>query len=157
MLLFGVILDRRFFANSGLLCCWGSTLRYRNPLLSSTYQVYSRSFNENKMVGCRYNSCLFPLHSGTCYFEDDFGWALFLAIQAVFVVGGPLWDVCRHPLLSSNKFTQGHLMKLKSLVANITAVGSPYIAERASFGVILVARCFDQFRPSLLSGSQFVM
>ena len=51
--------------------------------------------------------------------------------------------------MSSNKFTQGHLMKLKWLVADITAVGSPYIAERAISAVILVGRCFGQFRPCL--------
>ena len=31
--------------------------------------------------------------SGTCYFEGDFGWALFWPIQRVFVVAEPLCSV----------------------------------------------------------------
>ena len=31
--------------------------------------------------------------SGTCYFGDDFGWALFWPIQPVFVAGEPLCGV----------------------------------------------------------------
>ena len=69
--------------------------------------------------------------------------------------GATLW--CRNPLLSSNIITQSHLMKIKSLLTDITAVGFPEIAERAILGVILAWRCFGQFRPSLWSGSHFVM
>ena len=54
-------------------------------------------------------------------------------------------------------FTEGHLMKIEWLVANVTAVRSPDIAERAILEVILVRRCFGQFRPHLWSGSDFVM
>ena len=64
---------------------------------------------------------------------------------------------CRTPLLSSNKFTQGHSMKIKWLVADVTAVGSPDRAEHAILGVILVGRCFGQFRLDFWSGSHFVM
>ena len=64
---------------------------------------------------------------------------------------------CRTPLLSRNNFTQGHLMKIKWLVTNVTAVGSPGRAERAILRVILAGRCFGQFRPYLWSGSHIVM
>ena len=60
-----------------------------------------------------------------CYFGNDFGWVLFLPIQAVFVAGEP----------HSNKFIQGHLMKIKLLVtADVTAVGSPDREERVILG-----------------------
>ena len=49
--------------------------------------------------------------------------------------GATLW--WRNPLLSPNKFTQGHLMKIEWLVANVTAVGSPDRAKRAILEVIL--------------------
>ena len=45
--------------------------------------------------------------------------------------------------MSSNNFTQGHLVKRKWLVANVTAVGSlDRLSERAIFGLILVGRDF---------------
>ena len=57
-------------------------------------------------------------------------------IEAVFVVGEPLCDI-RTPSLSPNKFTQGQqLMKLKWLVANVTAVRSPDRTEHAIQEVI---------------------
>ena len=37
-------------------------------------------------------------------------------------------------------------MKIEWLIANVTAVGSPDIAEGAILGVILSGRCFGQFR-----------
>ena len=49
----------------------------------------------------------------------------FWPIQASFVVVTPLCDVGT----SSNKLTQGNLMKIEWLVANITAVGSPDICS----------------------------
>ena len=42
--------------------------------------------------------------------------------------------------MSSNNFIQGHSMKIKWLVADITAVGSPDRAERTILGVILAVR-----------------
>ena len=39
--------------------------------------------------------------------------------------------------MSSNNFTKGHFMKIKRLVADVTAVGSPERAERAILGVLL--------------------
>ena len=61
------------------------------------------------------------------------------------MVGGTtLW--CRNPLLSSNNFDQGHLMKMKLLITNVTAIGSPGRAEFAVFGVILAGCVVDQFR-----------
>ena len=50
---------------------------------------------------------------------------------------------CRKPLLSSNKFTQGHSMKLKRLVADVTAVRFPDRAQHAIIWVILARRFFD--------------
>ena len=44
--------------------------------------------------------------------------------------------------MSPNKFIQGHLMKIKWLVADVTAVRSPDIAERAIFGQILAGALF---------------
>ena len=78
-----------------------------------------------------------------------------------------LW--CRDPLLSSNSFTQGHLMKLMSpndfplghsmniewLVIDVTAVGSPGKGEGAIYGVILAGRVFGQSRLFLWLGSHF--
>ena len=46
-------------------------------------------------------------------------------------------------------------MKIEWLVSYVTAVGSPYIAERAILGVILAERCFGQFRLYLWSESYF--
>ena len=43
-------------------------------------------------------------------------------------------------------FTHGHLMKIKWLVANVTAARAPDRAERAILGVILAEQLFDQFR-----------
>ena len=40
-------------------------------------------------------------------------------------------------------------MKLELLVADVTAVGSPDIAERDILEVLLAGRCFGQFRPYL--------
>ena len=48
-------------------------------------------------------------------------------------------------------------MKIKWLIADVTAVRSPDRAERAILGVILAGHCFAQFRLYLLSGSHFVM
>ena len=41
--------------------------------------------------------------------------------------------------MSPNNFTQDHLVKIKWLVTNVTAVGSPDSAERAILGVVLAA------------------
>ena len=57
------------------------------------------------------------------------------------MVGEPLYGV-RTPLLSSNNFTQGHLVKIEWLISNVMAVGSPDIAERAILGLIFAGRCF---------------
>ena len=61
-----------------------------------------------------------------------------------------------NPVLSPNNLTQGHLMKIEWLVANVAAVGSPDRVERSILGVILAGRFFDQFRPYLQAGSHFV-
>ena len=47
-------------------------------------------------------------------------------------------------------------MKIKRLVADVAAVGSPDRAERAILGEILTGRCFGQFRSYLWLGSHFV-
>ena len=77
----------------------------------------------------------FPDRAEHAFFGSDFGWAIYWPIQAIFVVREPLCD--QEPPLEPNKFTQGHLMKIKWLAADITAVGSPDIAERAILRVIL--------------------
>ena len=70
--------------------------------------------------------------------------------------GSLLW--CRNPILSSNYFTYGHLMKIEWLVTNITAVEPPGRAKRAILGVISAGRIFGQFRTHLwLLLSHFVM
>ena len=48
-------------------------------------------------------------------------------------------------------------MKIKWLVTDVTAVGSPDRAERTIFGVILAGRFVGQFRPYLWAGSHFEM
>ena len=65
---------------------------------------------------------------------------MFLAFQAVIVVGEPLCDVGT-PFLSSNNFTQGHLLKTEWLISDVMAVGSPDRTKRAILGMIF-ARCF---------------
>ena len=42
---------------------------------------------------------------------------------------------CRNPLLSADNFTQGPLMKMKWLVTDAPAIGTPGRAERAVLGV----------------------
>ena len=82
-------------------------------------------------------------------------WRVFGQSRLFCCRGGPLW--CRNPLLSSNNFTQGHLMKMEWLVTDVTAVRSPGKAEHVIFGVILAGRVFGQFRTYLRSESHFVM
>ena len=89
-------------------------------------------------------------------FSRWFWLSVFWPTQAVFGKGEPLCDE-ENPLLGSNKFTEGHLMKIKWLVADRTAVASPFIAERAILGVILAERRFCQFRLYFWSGSPFAM
>ena len=48
-------------------------------------------------------------------------------------------------------------MKIKWLVANVTAVRSPDRAERAILEVVLAEGCFGKLGPYLSSGSHFVM
>ena len=89
-------------------------------------------------------------------FGGDFGWALFWPIQSIFCDWGAiLW--CRNHLLNPTNFTKGRLLKIKWLVANVIAVGSPDRAKHAILGVTLAGRCFDQFRPYLWSRSHFVI
>ena len=64
-------------------------------------------------------------------FWANFGSACSWQIQAVFAVGEPFYDVGTPPARSSNNFTQGHLVKVEWLVANVTAVGSLDRAKRA--------------------------
>ena len=66
-----------------------------------------------------------------------------------------LW--CRNPLLSSNTFTKGHLMKIEWLVTDVTAIESSDRAEHAIFEVIVTGRAFGQSRSLLWSGSHFVV
>ena len=61
------------------------------------------------------------------------------------------------PLLSSNNFIWGPLMKIEWLVTDVTAVGSPPRTECAILGVILTWRVFGQFRQYLWLLSHFVM
>ena len=73
--------------------------------------------------------------------------------------GATLW--CRKPLLSSNNFTEGHLMKIESLVTDVTAIGSPGRAGCAMvgaiLGVIVAGRVFGQSRSFLWSRRHFVV
>ena len=59
--------------------------------------------------------------------------------------------------MTSSKFTEGHLVKIEWLVANVTAVRSLDRAERDILGVIIAGRGFGQSRSYLWSGSQFLM
>ena len=53
------------------------------------------------------------------------------------------------PILSHNNLAQIHLMKLKWLVTDVTAVESSDRVERAILRVILAGQFFGQFRPCL--------
>ena len=57
------------------------------------------------------------------------------------------------PILSHNNLAQIHIMKLKWLVADVTAVESSERAERAVLRAILAGQVFGQFRPFLWKGS----
>ena len=59
--------------------------------------------------------------------------------------------------MSSNNVTQGHLVKIEWLVADVTAVGSLDRAECAILGMIMARRVFGQSRSYLWSGSHFVV
>ena len=61
------------------------------------------------------------------------------------MVGEPLCDVGT-PLLTSNKSTQGHIMKIEWLVADVTAVCPPDRTECAMLGVILTGALFWQIQ-----------
>ena len=56
------------------------------------------------------------------------------------MAGTPFCDVVT-PFWSPNNFTQGHFLKIKWLVTDVTAIGSPDKEERATLRVILT-RCF---------------
>ena len=48
--------------------------------------------------------------------------------------------------MSSNNFTQGHSVKIEWLVAYVTAVGYLDRVKRATLGVIVAGRVFQEFR-----------
>ena len=92
-----------------------------------------------------------------CASWGRFWLGVFLANPGLFCGrGATFW--CRNPLLNADNFTQGHLMKMEWLVADVTAVGSPDRTECIILGVILAGRFYGQFRLYLWSGSreQFV-
>ena len=59
---------------------------------------------------------------------------------------------CRNPLLSSNIFNQGHLLKIEWLVTDVTAIGSPDRAERAILGGPHGWECFWQIEVVFVVG-----
>ena len=98
------------------------------------WQSYLGPFNENWVVDCQCNICWVPCQSGTWNFGDDF--RHFLANSGRFCGrGATLWS--GNPLLSPNNFTQGHLMNMELLIADVTFVGSPARAECELLGMIL--------------------
>ena len=64
---------------------------------------------------------------------------------------------CRKPLLNSNNFTQGHLVKIEWLSSDFMSPGSPDRAERAISVLILAGRVFGQSRSCLWPGGHFVV
>ena len=64
--------------------------------------------------------------------------------------GATLW--CKNPLLSSNNFTQGHLMKIEWLVTNVTGVRSP---DRTCFFGVILARLFSAVQAVLVVREAF--
>ena len=109
------------FVYSGCICGQGATLWCRKPLLSPNnfteghlmevewLVIDVQSVGSPDIVDCAILRW-FWLGVGLTNSVRSYDW------------GAILW--CRNPLLSSNKFTQGNLMKIEWLVANITAVGS---------------------------------
>ena len=81
-----------FLDNSGHFCGRAATLWCRSPFLSPN--DFTSSFNENRVAGCRCDTCRVPWSSGTWYFWDLF-W-LFWPIQAGFAAKEPLCDVGIH-------------------------------------------------------------
>ena len=137
-----------FLANPGRLRGWGATLWFRNPLLSSD------NFTQGHLM--KMQLLVTDWQSRTCYFWGDFDWAWFFASSGhIYSPWATLWG--KNSLLSSDNFTQGHLMKMKLLVTNVTAIGTPGRAECAILGVILAGRVCGQFRTYLWSLSHFVM
>ena len=69
--------------------------------------------------------------------------------------GATLW--CTNPLLSSNNFTWGRLMKIEWLINDVTAIGSSGRAEHVILGVILAGCVFGQSRSFLWLRRHFVV
>ena len=89
-----------FGGDCGWACFWPIQASFvaREPLCDvgtplELEKLYLGSFNEKTMVGCQCNSCRIPWQSRMCYFESDFGFAIFRPNQDIFVVGEPLCDV----------------------------------------------------------------
>ena len=58
--------------------------------------------------------------------------------------------------MTNDNFAQGHFIKIKWLVADVTAI-NPLTGQNMLFwGVILAGHVFDQFRPYLQTGRHFV-
>ena len=88
----GLILAWRVFAQFRTYLWWESPFVMQKPPLE-LWELYSGSFDENRVVGSRCTSYRIPWQSGTCYFRGDFGLACFLPMQDIFVVAEPLCDV----------------------------------------------------------------
>ena len=151
--IWGVILDGRFLANSGHICSRGVTLWCKNPLFHKTIHGpgatawckipllspnnFSEGDYENIMVGYRWNTCRVPWQGKTCYFRNDFGWALSWSIQAIFLVGEVFCDIITTPWTLKTLLRAIYWKKSGWLPTNVTAFGSPDKAESAIWGVIL--------------------
>ena len=141
-------------ANSGCICGQGATVWCRNPLLTPN------KFTQGYLMKMKWFVANVIAVRSPDRAEHAIIWVILVGrflhnSDCIPGQGATLW--CRTPLSNSNNFTEGHLMKIKWLVADITAVGSPNTAEGAILGVILAWRCLGQFRLYLWSGCHFVI
>ena len=88
----------RFWANSGRFCGRGANVWCRDPLLSLIRFTYIWPFNENRVVGCQWNTCRGPWQSRMWYFGDYVG--RLLANAGCFCCWGATWW-CRNPPVGS--------------------------------------------------------
>ena len=140
----GVILAGRVFGQSRSFCCRRATSWQSHFLLSPNDFIQGHLMKVEWFVG----------DVTAVGSSDRAERAILEVILAVFFqsrsfCGRGATLSCRNPLLSSNYFTQGHLMKIELFIADVTAVGSPDREEHAIWGVILAWHFVDQFTTRL--------
>ena len=143
-----------FLANPGHFCGWGAIFWCRNPLSSSDNFTYGH-LKKTKWLVSNVIAIGSPGRAERAILGDILAGRVFAGLGHVCGRWATLW--CRNLLLSSSNFKLSHLVKIEWLVANVTVIGSPGIAEHAIWGGILAGRVFGQLRTYFWSLSHFEM